>query len=160
TLAGYYNTCSYGKVSLELSRVVILENLTIPCTGELKDLPFTLPSGNQFDTSGCGVDNMVKWHYYLDSIASEQHVVPTDFNHKVILLPEGFTATKPKYNSFVGSASVGPWMRNVSGTNSYGTHGPYLVVRRDDQRFGRHVPRSGSQPGYGPRQYPWRMRRF
>ncbi|GIL55693.1 hypothetical protein Vafri_11229 [Volvox africanus] len=121
TLAGYYNTCSYGKVNLEPSRVVILENLTIPCTGELKDLPFTFPSGNQFDTRGCGVDNMVKWHYYLDSIASEQHVVPTDFNHKVLLLPEGFTATKPNCNSFMGSASAGPWMRNVSGINSYGT---------------------------------------
>ncbi|GLI61236.1 hypothetical protein VaNZ11_003536, partial [Volvox africanus] len=120
SLSEYYNTCSYGQVSLEPSRVVIIANLTIPCNGNLKGLNFTFPSGNRFDTKSCGSENPVKWQYYLDSVALKKRTaIPTNFNHKVILLPAGFTATKP--GCFAGAASIGPWFPSSSNANSYGT---------------------------------------
>ncbi|GIL49392.1 hypothetical protein Vafri_5746 [Volvox africanus] len=116
SLAGYYNTCSYGQAILEPSRVVILANLTIPCNGNLK---VTSPFGYSFDSKNCSTPNLVKWHYYLDSVVLKKKIVPTDFNHKIIILPPGFTSTKSK--CFSSAASVGPWFPPVNNTNSYGT---------------------------------------
>ncbi|EFJ43809.1 hypothetical protein VOLCADRAFT_95959 [Volvox carteri f. nagariensis] len=157
TLDGYYRQCSYGQVAL--GNVVVVDNLYIPCYGSL-DLPFTFPSGNSFDTKSCNNDNMLKWHYYLDSLMPAD-TPPSDFNHKVMMLPKGLTSkfpakpllikpnllplpllplrlrldlfptggvmlTKlpglaPGCNGIAGSASIGPWIRQFSDANTWGT---------------------------------------
>ncbi|GLC58592.1 hypothetical protein PLESTB_001378100 [Pleodorina starrii] len=122
SMAGYYDTCSYSQVRIEPWQVRVLEGLEVPCSGDLDQLTFTFPTGNAFDTNGCGNDNMLKWHFHLDAVASARYgIVPTDFNHKAILLPTGFTSMRPQCNGFVGSASRGPWIKPVGDANGYGT---------------------------------------
>ena len=89
TMSGYYDTCSYGQVKLQPSQVKVVGPIQIPCSGYL-NLPFTFPSGNGFDTKGCMNDNLLKWQYYLDSVAAKQGVIAGNYNHKVLLLPKGF----------------------------------------------------------------------
>ncbi|GIM04118.1 hypothetical protein Vretimale_8736, partial [Volvox reticuliferus] len=93
SVSGYYNTCSYNQVAVQPAQVKILENLEIPCSGKL-NLPFRFPTGNNFNTDNCDNDNLLKWQYYLDSIALQRDIVPTDFHHKVIYLPEGYVDSK------------------------------------------------------------------
>ncbi|EFJ43690.1 hypothetical protein VOLCADRAFT_96075 [Volvox carteri f. nagariensis] len=120
TLAKYYDACSYKQVSLNSAQVKVLGPEEIPCSGSL-NLPFTFPSGNIFDTKSCNNDNMIKWHYYLDTVAARRGITATDYNHKVILLPQGYMALFPGCNGVSGSASIGPWLREYSDVNKFGT---------------------------------------
>ncbi|EFJ43693.1 hypothetical protein VOLCADRAFT_96079 [Volvox carteri f. nagariensis] len=133
----YYRTCSYGQVLP--SQLDVVGPIDIPCQGTL-NVPFTFPTGNSFNTSTCGNDNMLKWHYYLDSIVTDPkrgyNIVPTNYHHKVILMPRYFSSrirgrfwVLPKApggqqedcNGFAGSGSIGPWIRQLSSVNRYGT---------------------------------------
>ncbi|GIL76779.1 hypothetical protein Vretifemale_6249, partial [Volvox reticuliferus] len=122
TVADFYDTCSYGQVSPGM--VDVVGPIEIPCTGNLS-LPFNFPSGSTFDTKTCDNDNMLKWHFYLDSVvlSSKKYadIKPTDYHHKIILLPRTFSARTKGCNGFAGSASVGPWIRSYSNANKYGT---------------------------------------
>ncbi|GIL55710.1 hypothetical protein Vafri_11231, partial [Volvox africanus] len=118
----FYNTCSYGQISP--STVDVVGPIEIPCTGNLS-LNFAFPSGNTFDTKSCDDDNLLKWQFYLDQLmlSSKKYagITPTDYNHKIILLPRTFSARTRNCNGFAGSASVGPWIRAFSNVNKYGT---------------------------------------
>ncbi|GLI60838.1 hypothetical protein VaNZ11_003046, partial [Volvox africanus] len=46
-------------------------------------------------------------------------IVPTDYHHKILYLPYGYTNLR--CNGFAGTASVGPWLRQLSPVNRYGT---------------------------------------
>ncbi|EFJ43691.1 hypothetical protein VOLCADRAFT_106695 [Volvox carteri f. nagariensis] len=118
SLSGYYDTCSYGQISVLPEQVEIVTGLEIPCNGTL-DLPFRFPTGNKFDTRNCENDNLVKWQYYLDDVVSDMGITPTDFHHKVIYLPPTFVGYR--CNNFAGTASVGPWIKTDSKINDYGT---------------------------------------
>ncbi|GFR51934.1 hypothetical protein Agub_g14455 [Astrephomene gubernaculifera] len=127
TLAGYYDTCSYHQVSLTSSQVRIVTDthrpgqpIVIPCSGSLQ-LPFTFSSGNDFDTHSCGHDNLLKWQYYLQTVAAEQGITPTDYHHQVMLLPKGFASIVKDCGNIAGTASIGPWFRRSSPNNQWGT---------------------------------------
>ncbi|GLI65342.1 hypothetical protein VaNZ11_008891 [Volvox africanus] len=122
TVEDFYDTCSYGQISP--SKVDVVGPIEIPCTGSLS-LNFAFPSGNTFDTKSCDDDNLLKWHFYLDALmlSSKKYagITPTDYNHKIMLLPRTFSARIRNCNGFAGSASVGPWLRVFSNVNKYGT---------------------------------------
>ena len=50
---------------------------------------------NKFDTKSCNNDNLIKWHYYLDTVAADQGIKASDYNHKILLLPKGFASKMP-----------------------------------------------------------------
>lgn len=123
TMAGYFDTCSFGQVRILKSHVKVLGGIQIPCQGTAR-VPFTFPSGNNFDTTSCMNDNLVKWMYHLDTVASQKFGINAlDFNHKVMILPPKFTATINGCNGVAGLGSVGPWQRQLSAANTWGTGG-------------------------------------
>jgi hypothetical protein len=89
SLAGLYKTCSFGQVSVLPSNVRVMGPYNIPCTGSV-DPKYQFASGNNFDTRSCNNDNMLKWQYYVDSLALRDGVNPLDYNHKILVLPKGF----------------------------------------------------------------------
>jgi hypothetical protein len=93
-LAGYFNTCSYGQVTLPTANVKVLGPVEIPCSGTLNDTE-TFSTGPYFTSTSCDeIDNMPKWHYWLGAWAKAKHNVNVDdYHHSVILLPRQFSRT-------------------------------------------------------------------
>ena len=122
TMAEYYDTCSYGQVTVQPSQVKILGPIVIPCSGTL-DLPFTYPppSGNAFNNSNaCDDFNPYKWQYYLDTVAAAQGVTATDFNHKIMLLPKGFANQRGAHAGGMGAGGMGAAGMEAAGMGAAG----------------------------------------
>jgi hypothetical protein len=96
SLAGYYNTCSYGQVSLPASNVKVLGPVEIPCSGAIA-FPHPFSTGPNFTSTSCNyADNMPKWHYWLDAWAKAKHNVSSaDYHHRIIVLPKDFSGRIP-----------------------------------------------------------------
>ncbi|GLC73791.1 hypothetical protein PLESTF_001421500 [Pleodorina starrii] len=122
SLAGYYNTCTYGRVTLNPANVKVLGPVEVPCKGGLKaGHPFS--TGPNFTSSACDeLDNMPKWHYWLDEWAKNKTGVSAgDYHHRVIILPRNFSAQIKGCNGFSGAATPGRWPLYTSSTNQWGT---------------------------------------
>jgi hypothetical protein len=114
-MSGYYDTCSYGQVKVEdEAQLKVVVDLVIPCSGTLI-IPFIFPTTNNFDTKSCGNDNMLKWQYHLDSVVRAKGIEPTDYNHKIILLPNFFTGKSKRWFGTAWTRSgVGKWAKHRS----------------------------------------------
>ncbi|GIM12502.1 hypothetical protein Vretimale_15801, partial [Volvox reticuliferus] len=123
SLAEYYNTCSYGQVSLRASNVkVLIPPREIPCNGTLSpDQPFA--TGPNFTTRACDeLDNLPKWHYWLDAWAATLGVNAAEYHQRVLILPRDFTTRIPGCNRFAGLGTTGRWQYwSRSAVNDWGT---------------------------------------
>jgi hypothetical protein len=99
SLAGYYNTCSYGQVTLPASNVKVLGPVEIPCSGTLNATNFG--TGPKFTTSACDEnDNMPKWQYWLSAWAKAKfNVNSADYHHSIIYLPPNFASLVKGWSS-------------------------------------------------------------
>ncbi|PNH07942.1 Autolysin [Tetrabaena socialis] len=114
SVASYYDTCSSGQVTVDPSQLKVVGPIRIPCSG-------SVPGVGSFVSTSCDNDNMINWHSYLDVQARAQGIVPTDYNHKIMILPRGFPNGISGCGASVGSSSVGPWLRTLSAKNNWGT---------------------------------------
>ncbi|GLI66238.1 hypothetical protein VaNZ11_009980, partial [Volvox africanus] len=123
SLVEYFRTCSYGQVSLLESNIKILTPpAEIPCTGTLPPgQPFA--TGPDFTTRSCNeLDNLPKWHYWLDAWAATIGVDAAEYHQRILILPREFTTRIPGCNGFSGLATSGRWQYwSRTGANSWGT---------------------------------------
>ncbi|GIL96148.1 hypothetical protein Vretimale_2030 [Volvox reticuliferus] len=122
TLAGYYNTCSYGQVRLLPANVKVLGPAELPCNGFLKSpSPYNKSSGDGFNLT-CESDNLYKWHYWLDAWAAENYQVKSaDYHHRVIVLPVGFSSASRGCGGFSGLSCPGIWSQAKTVVNGWGS---------------------------------------
>ncbi|EFJ51451.1 hypothetical protein VOLCADRAFT_87769 [Volvox carteri f. nagariensis] len=110
SLAGYYNTCSYGQVNLLPENVKVLDGVEVPCSGALKP-PYPFATGPSFTSRSCNeLDNMPKWHYWLDAWAAANYGVnASSYHHRVLILPPNFSTLVSGCGGFAGLATSGRW---------------------------------------------------
>ncbi|EFJ52018.1 hypothetical protein VOLCADRAFT_87125 [Volvox carteri f. nagariensis] len=120
-IAEYLRSCSLGGVNLLPDNLKVLGPIVVPCSGALKE-PQPFRTGSSFTTSHCTQnDNMKKWHYWLDAWAADQGVNASDYHHRILILPSGFTAKIAGCGSFSGMATPGRWSLDRTAVNDWGS---------------------------------------
>ncbi|GLI65911.1 hypothetical protein VaNZ11_009558 [Volvox africanus] len=107
-LAAYFDFCSYGQVAILQSNVKVLSAPEVPCNGIIPN-PQPYNDGGIFTSSSCEqYDSMTKWHYWLDAWAAKTYGInASDYHHRVMILPSGFSATVAGCGGFAGRATAG-----------------------------------------------------
>ncbi|GIL84207.1 hypothetical protein Vretifemale_12896, partial [Volvox reticuliferus] len=122
TLANYYNTCSYGQVTLLPKNVKVVGPVQIPCTGNLLTTRY-FNSGSNFSSNSCNHDNLLKWQLWLDTFAAANQrlgINPSDYHHQVMLLPKSLSLKTEGCGGFSGLATRGPSSYEKTAINSWG----------------------------------------
>lgn len=109
TVEAFFETCSMGQTFFREENNLIVEGISIPCTGRLKN-------GLTFDSSKCGNNEVYGWVEYAENFARSKGINLDNYVNRILLLPSGANCGWAGLGSVGCGRSCFTWIKMDRGT--------------------------------------------
>ncbi|KAG2487408.1 hypothetical protein HYH03_013977 [Edaphochlamys debaryana] len=116
-LAGYYETCSYGRQKIDFDNTVVIGPLNMPCNGIGSPIMGSVP----WTVTSCRGQNPYGWFYWAEQTvaAAPYNIDLSRFNHRVMIMPRLHQVFMEKDCDWAGISTTGPINPEPTKPNNY-----------------------------------------